>query len=118
MLDFHYEVVGEDADIISVPLSGRLTAENCEYLLGCVENQIRNGYTRLILNCDELTYISSMGLGMLVRVNSRMKKIGGDVKLSNLHGVVADTIKLVGLHRVFQLYSTVEAAVAAYGDRS
>ena len=89
MLDFYYEPVGEKGDIISVVVSGSLDAENCEYLLDCVESQIKDGYKKLILDCDGLTHISSIGLGMLVRVNSRMKKIGGDVKITGVKGAVA-----------------------------
>jgi anti-anti-sigma factor len=56
-----------------------------------------------------------MGLGMLVRVNSRMKKLGGDVKLAAVHGTVAQILGVVGLNRLFQIYSTVDEAIAAHG---
>ena len=113
-IDFHFERVGENEDIVCVPLSGELNSDNCDYLMQCVEGRISAGFTKLILDCENLSYITSMGLGMLVRVNSRMKKVGGDVKLARLHGTGATILKLVGLDRVFQLYPTVEAAVAAH----
>lgn len=116
MLDFSYKSVGENADIMSLAITGDLTADNCDYLLQCVESQIDDGYQKLILNCDGLSYISSMGLGMLVRVHSRMKKLGGDVKLANLHGKVAEIFHLVKLDRVFQIYPTVEEAAASFGE--
>lgn len=115
MLDFSYRAVGPDENICCIDLSGELTAENCDYLLKCVESQIEEGYKKLILDCQQLTYITSMGLGMLVRVNSRMKKIGGDVRLANLHGTGADILKLVGLHKIFQIYDNVDDAVKAEG---
>jgi len=117
MLDFSYERIGKDEDIICIPISGSLNADNCDYLLDCVEGRIEAGHHKLILDCDGLSYISSMGLGMLVRVHSRMKKVGGDVKLANLHGTVAEILQLVKLDRVFHIYRSVDEAVASFGEQ-
>lgn len=113
MFDFQYKKIGPNGEILAVVLSGTLDESNCQYLMDCVKEEILEGRQKLILDCGRLEYISSMGLGMLVRVNSRMKKLGGDVKLANVHGVVAQAISVVGLNRLFQIYPTVGEAVAA-----
>ena len=115
MIDFHYEKVGKNQDIVAVVLSGTLDENSCNYLLDCVESQILDGRTKLILDCGALSYISSMGLGTLIRVNSRMKNKGGDVKLAAVHGVVAQVMGVVGLNRIFQIYPSVDDAIAAHG---
>lgn len=116
MLDFTYEPLGEEGDIICFPLTGSLNAENCDFLFDCIEGRIEAGYTRLILNCEGLSYISSLGLGMLVRVHSRMKRIGGDVKLAHLDGAVGKILHLIRLDRVLQIYPSVEEAAASFGE--
>ena len=113
MFNFNYESVGKNRDIIAVHLSGTLDENNCNYLLECVAEEILEGRKKLIVNCGELVFISSMGLGMLVRVNARMKKLGGDVKLAAVQGAVAQVLSVVGLNRIFQIYSTVDDAIAA-----
>lgn len=115
MFDFSYAKVGKNQDILAVILSGRLDEETCHYLMDCVEGDVLDGRKKMILDCDRLEYISSMGLGTLVRVNSRMKKLGGDVKLANVHGVVAQVMSVVGLNKLFQIYPNVGEAVAALG---
>ena len=45
MTDFYYSELGKNKDIISVVLSGRLDAEQCDYVLHCVQKQIEEGYT-------------------------------------------------------------------------
>jgi anti-sigma B factor antagonist len=115
MFNFHYEKVGKNQDIVSVVLSGTLDETNCQYLLGCVEDEILDGRKKLILDCGQVTFISSMGLGTLIRVNSRMKKIDGDVKLASVHGAVAQVMRVVGLNRIFQIYPSVDDAIAAHG---
>jgi len=115
MFNFHYEKVGKSQDIVAVVLSGQLDANNCDYLLDCVEEEILDGRKKLILDCKHLGYISSLGLGRLVQVHSRMKKKGGDVKLAEVHGAVAQVLGVVGLNRIFQIYPTVGDAIAAHG---
>jgi anti-sigma B factor antagonist len=113
MFNFEYEKVGKNGDIVAVVLEGMIDETNCEYLLKCVAEEILEGHTKLILDCGKLTYISSMGLGMLVRVHSRMKKLGGDVKLADVHTTVAQIISVVGLNRLFHIFPTVDDAIAA-----
>lgn len=113
-IEFFYEKLGENQDIICVPLSGELTGDNCDYLMTCLESKVKTRYKNLILDCQNLTYISSMGLGTIVRAHSRMKKFGGDAKLANLHGAGATILKLVGLNRLFEIYPSVESAVEAF----
>lgn len=115
MLHFKYQQVGKSGDIVAVVLTGKIDEENCAYLIECVEEEILEGRKKLILDCGLLEYISSMGLGMLVRVNSRMKKLGGDVKLAAVHGTVAEILGVVGLNRLFQIYDTVGDAINAHG---
>lgn len=115
MIDFEYRKVGKDKDIVSVVLFGKLNEENCQYLFECVEDQIREGRTKMILDCARLDYISSMGLGTLVRVHARMKKLGGDVKLAALQNTVVQIISVVGMNRFFHIHPTVEDAIAALG---
>jgi anti-sigma B factor antagonist len=115
MSDFYYEDCGKDRDIVSVVLSGDFQTLHCDYLLDCVAHQIDAGAKKLIIDCRDLTSISSMGLGILVRVHSRMKKNGGDVKIAGLQGVVASTFTLVGLDKLIQMYPTVDDAIAAHG---
>lgn len=113
MFEYQYQKSGKNGDILVMVLSGTLDASHCDYLLECLEEDILEGRKKLVLDCSGLDFISSVGLGMLVRVNSRMRKRGGDVKLAAVQGTVADLMSLVGLNRIFQIYSTVGEAVAA-----
>jgi len=115
MFDFQYETVGKDKDILTVVLSGILDESHCNYVLDCVKEEVLEGRKKLIMDCGDLEFISSMGLGMLVRVNSRMKKLGGDVKLADVQGTVAQILSMVGFNRMFQIYPTVDEAIAAHG---
>lgn len=112
--DFWYEDAGENGDITRVVIAGDMNNEGCQYLLECVEHQIKGGVAKVIIDCTEMEYISSMGLGTLVRAHSRMKKKGGEVKLAGVQGVIASVLTAVHLDRVFQMYPTLEEAIASF----
>ena len=115
MFDFRYETVGKDQDILAVILAGSLDGESADFFLDCVQGQVLEGRKKVIVDCSRLSHISSMGLGVLARVHSRMMKVGGDVKLAGVHGPVAAVMELVKFSRVFHFYPTVEDAIAAHG---
>ena len=115
MADFHYERHGTNNDITSLVLSGELDAFNCDYVLKCVESLVQDGCTKLVLDCTELTFISSVGIGMLMRVHSRMKRIGGDVNVAGVQGTVANIVRLVRLDKALHMFDTVDDAVEALG---
>ena len=76
--------------------------------------EIEEGNRKIVIDCRNIEFISSLGLGMLVRAHSRMKKVGGDVKLARLSNLVADLLSTVALDKVFHLYPTVRDACASY----
>jgi anti-anti-sigma factor len=115
MFNFHYEKVGKNQDIVSVVLSGILDESTSNYLLGCVEDEILEGRKKLILDCGQVIFISSMGLGTLIRIRSRMQKMGGDVKIASVRAAVAEVMRVVGLNKIFQIYPSVDDAIAAHG---
>lgn len=111
MLDFHYKTLGENDEILLFVLSGNLDTAQCEYLYNVIGKEIRKGQEKLILDCSDLGYVSSMGLAMMLRVHAKMKKIGGDVKLTGVTGTVAEVIRLVKLDRILNIYDSVEEAM-------
>ncbi len=115
MTDFHYEKRGFNKDILTVVVSGHLDSQQCDYMLGCMEHLIASGFTKVILDCSDLATITSVGLGMLVRVHSRMRRVGGDAKLAGMQGATAKVISLVQLDRILQMYPTVDDAIDAIG---
>jgi anti-anti-sigma factor len=116
MIDWETEKAGRRGDVTVFRLTGRLESIESDYLLSAVEKYVRRDEIRVVLDCDRLEYISSLGLGMLVRARAKMKKAGGDMKLARVHGPIATVLSVVNLDRVFHLYPTVEAAVTSFAS--
>ena len=113
-----YRLFNEVNGVVVVVVRGRLNSEGSQFFWDCIEGQIEDGNKKLVVDCSEVEYISSVGLGALVRAHSRMKKMGGNVKLAAVRGIVIEAIQLVGLGHVFHIYSTVAEACAAFEEES
>ena len=65
---------------------------------------------RIIVDLEELEYIDSSGLGVLVRVLKQARRNGGELPLAAPQGVVHKVLTATGLIGVFAVYASVEDA--------
>ncbi len=100
-----------DGQILLLQLSGQLDTSSCDYLYDVLEGHIEDEKLQIILDCNDLEFISSMGLGMLMRVHSKMAKLGGNVCLCRVHSTIADVFRLVMLDKILRISPSVEEAV-------
>jgi anti-sigma B factor antagonist len=56
-----------------------------------------------VVDCGSLEYISSAGLGVLLRVQKRLMGADGRLTLVNLNHHIADIFRYAGLDRVFMI---------------
>lgn len=66
----------------------------------------------LIVDLDDVTYLDSTGLTVLMSAHRRAEEAGGRVLVARARGVVADVFEITGLDGVFGLHDSVEAALA------
>lgn len=76
------------------------------------------GLKNVILNCKELEYINSSGMGLLVNMADRFNEKGGGVKLLSVPAKMAALFEMLGLHDLFQSYGMEEEAVTSFAPVS
>ncbi|MEM7624632.1 MAG: STAS domain-containing protein [Planctomycetota bacterium] len=113
-MEFSVEEIENGIMILRV--DGGLDSSNAREFGDDVQKLVDAGHVKLILDCEKLNYISSLGVAVLLRLHGKMKPLGGDVKLTALHGTVWDVISIFQLDKVFAIYPDVAAARAAFGD--
>ncbi len=118
MVDFKSYKLDDVPEILVLELTGRLDTENSEHLMNCVQTHIEDGGSRIILNCEDLDFISSLGLGTLLRAMTRLKKLGGSMALAGPRGAVADVLRLVHLNRLLSIHANVDEAATAMKRQS
>jgi anti-sigma B factor antagonist len=103
--------------VMVLDLRGRITlGEETEALRGRVRQLVEAGYTRIILNLEEVNYIDSVGLSTLVASYTSARKQGGNLKLLHLTKRVHDLLQITRLSTVFEIYDSPEEAQRSFGE--
>ena len=79
---------------------------------------VQGGQYRILINCRDLSYISSAGLGAIMGLIETVREHGGDILLSNLQDnvfAIFDTLGFTQLYRVFPDESQALASSEAGG---
>jgi len=101
--------------VMLLDLRGRLTlGEETEKLRGKVRQLVEGGYSRIILNLEEVSYIDSVGLSTLVASYTSARKQGGELKLLHLTKRVHDLLQITRLSTVFEIYDSLEEAQQSF----
>jgi len=99
-----------DGDILAVVLRGNLDSASTPEFDQLIRQHLDAGRTRIIIDCRYLGFISSLGIGSLVALQTRLRRQGGAVKLAAIQGPVIDVLKAVRLDKVFDHYGDLEFA--------
>ena len=79
-----------------------------------LEEALGAGDTRLVLNLAEVPMIDSSGIGLVVRFLASTKQRGGNVKLVQPSKFAVQTLRLVGVLNLFQVFDDDAAAVESF----
>ncbi len=88
--------VNEEKKII---ISGRFSAASIEQ----ADNVLKSVNEDCIIDLKDLEYISSVGIGILLKTYTRLKESGHTLKLVNLNRHVSEVIRYSGLDKVFTI---------------
>ena len=72
------------------------------------------GDTRLVVIFAEVPMMISSGIGILVKAMASAKQRGGRVKLVNPSKFVVQTLKLIGVFNLFEIFDNESAAVQSF----
>lgn len=97
--------------IVALGIAGEIrTSNDRQRLIDSVEEEIRNGVRRVILDLCGLQIVDSAGVGAIVLCFSHMRKAGGMLRLAGARGMVETVLKLTQIHRAIDMFPSVEDA--------
>lgn len=107
--------VRKRAQVQVVQLRGQLRmGPPVDTLRQTLEESIANGDTRFVINLSEVPMIDSSGIGLLVKILVSVKKLGGSIRLLQPSKFAIQTLRLVGVLNLFDVYDAEDAAVASF----
>ena len=70
--------------------------------------------TKLILDLESIDFIDSTGFGVFLSIMKTANNNYGFFKICNINSEVMELFKLLQLHNVFEIYSTLEDCVESF----
>ena len=115
MKDFRIE---RDArgDVQVIRLTGSLDMYSFPRLETQINTLFQQGEYKVLLDCRDLDYIGSAGLGALIGFAKQAREKDGDVKLLNVPDRIFKIIELLGFTKVLQVHHDEAAALASFGQ--
>ena len=102
-------------DITIVALSGEITLDDGDLRFGrYIDDLIRQGRVKIIVNLTDVTYIDSSGVGMMVAEWKLVKQRGGVMKLAHLTARSHHLLAMLKLKVVFEIFDDEESALRSF----
>ena len=96
-MELYYHEVDQSVLILSA--DGGLNADTAATFVKQLEQIVEFGAKKIIVDCTQLTYISSYGIGVLVQIHNKLAKLGGNVKIASPQSIVLKTLTMMRWER-------------------
>jgi anti-sigma B factor antagonist len=110
MLEIKLEVISE---VLVIHLSGRLDGITSSTLAEKIQSPAYETYSRIVLNCAELQYISSEGLRVILVKAKSAKADGGALTLCSLNTTVNEVMTISGFGSMLGVHADIDHALNA-----
>ena len=115
-VELYYDDV--DGDVLVIKADGGLNRETTDKFVSDIEKLVEVGLRKIIVDCAKLEYISSRGLGVLLRLHKRMQQHEGDVKIASVNSAILDILRMTRLDKRFEIYPDVPRARLAFKPKA
>jgi anti-sigma B factor antagonist len=95
-------------------VTGRVDTTTAGDLEAAINLGISNGFRQILLDFGGVTYISSVGLRVLLATAKKLRNDGDRYALCALSMEVQKVLKLAGFTSIFSIYASQEDALAAW----
>jgi len=110
-LDLQVLPVAGRADTRVLKLSGEFDATSVERALEEVTALLDAGVRHLVVDCEELRYVNSTGLGVILHFSRVARERGGSFLLCKVSEPVYEIIEIIGATTLLEIHDTVQEAI-------
>lgn len=108
--------IRENKEVHILELKGYLDAHTSPQLENILQKLLNEGKYKIVVNCKDLNYISSAGLGVFMAFIEDVRKHNGDIKLSNMSPKVYNIFDLLGFPLLYDITKDESDAVKKFSQ--
>jgi len=115
MADFNVNVRGVGS-VSVIDVKGYLDAHTAPQLESAFNQLIDGSKYKVVVNFNDLSYISSAGLGVFMAYVETMRENKGDIKFSNMQDGVYNIFDLLGFPMLYEFYKNENEAIEKFKE--
>ena len=105
-------------DVTVLDLEGRLVFDEGDSVLrDHIDSLVEQGRMNIVVNLQEVTYVDSCGIGVLVAKYVSLRRKGGDLRFVHVTPRSQRLMEITKLMSVFRIYSSEAEAVASFSGK-
>ncbi|MRX74293.1 anti-sigma F factor antagonist [Bacillus lacus] len=105
--------------VLCIRLSGELDHHTAETLRGKVTSKLNEGgIQHIVLNLEDLSFMDSSGLGVILGRYKQIKQLGGEMVVCAISPSVKRLFDMSGLFKIIRLESSETSALMTLGVAS
>jgi anti-sigma B factor antagonist len=101
-------------DVVMVDLVGDIDLHVVPLVKEKIEPLIAEGKNKIVMDMAKVKYLSSAGIGALLRKKAEAREAGGDIKFINLSRTLRKTFELLGISGLLEVYDSEKEAAASF----
>lgn len=102
-------------DIHVLDCRGAITlGDGTQSIRNTIGGLLKSGGKKIVLNLADVPYIDSSGIGELVNTHTILAKGGGQLRLLNLTKRIHESLSIMKLLFVFQIYDSEPASINSF----
>lgn len=102
-------------NVTLIQLGGRVTCtDGADLLRDTLQRLIGQGRTNLVLDFQEVPYIDSEALAIVIRTHTTLGRHRGRLKLLRVSGYLRELLTITRLSSVFEIFDSEADAVASF----
>ena len=78
------------------------------------DDVIGQGKSRIVVNFEQLDYVSSAGLRVLLAAAKQLRNAGGELRICSVNNVVKEVFDISGFGRILKVYSSEAEALESF----
>ncbi len=110
--------IREQSNVQIVDLKGYLDAHTAPEFEQTMQKLINEKKYNILVNCKNLSYISSAGLGVFMAYIEEIRKYKGDIKLANMPPKIYNVFDILGFPLIYEIYNNEEEALNKFLKKS
>jgi anti-sigma B factor antagonist len=99
-------------------LKGYLDAHTAPKLEEAFQTLMKSQRFKIVVNCRDLSYISSAGLGVFMAFIEDVRSNKGDIKLTNMSSKVYNVFDLLGFPLLYEIFKDETEAVSRFSEKT